>query len=183
LKRRTFLSIVSASCGANALTPNSFLPLVSGDVKHQNHNEFATLTKQLLVDWCDGMIRCQINDPGNPKLHGALKCPACDHIHGRCSDALYPFLHLANVTGDQKYVRAAIDVYNWAEHNVKNDDGSWRNDIRPKAWRGTTIFGAIALAEALHYHGNVLDDKTRAVWTRLPAATCIVTSRQLTLLI
>ncbi len=129
-------------------------------------NEFDALTKSLLVDWCDGMIKHQIDAPDNPALHGALKCPACDHIHGRCSDALYPFLHLAHVTGQQKYLDAAINVYDWAEHNVRNDDGSWRNDIRPKAWRGTTIFGAIALAEALHYHGEVLDEQRRAAWTK-----------------
>jgi hypothetical protein len=128
-------------------------------------SEFDLLTKRLLVDWCDGMMRRQVDQPDNPSQHGLLKCPACEHIHGRCSDALYPFLHLAHVTGQEKYLRAAIDVYDWAERNVSQDDGSWRNAIHPKAWRGTTIFGAIALAEALHYHGQVLDDDRRAAWT------------------
>jgi hypothetical protein len=127
-------------------------------------NQFDALTKQLLVDWCDGMIRRQINEPGNPKLHGALTCPSCTHIHGRCSDALYPFMHLAHVTGDQKYLDAAINVYDWAENNVSQPDGSWTNDINPKSWRGTTIFGAIALAEALHYHGQLLDGDRRKAW-------------------
>ncbi|EMI16942.1 hypothetical protein RMSM_06143, partial [Rhodopirellula maiorica SM1] len=49
--------------------------------------------------------------------------------------------------------------------NVSQPDGSWTNDINPKAWRGTTIFGAIALAEALHYHGEVLDQSRRDAWT------------------
>jgi hypothetical protein len=164
MNRRNFINSLAAGSAGISLLPH--FPFAGTQEKETAvGSKFDTLTKSLLVDWCDGMMRQQINDPDNPKLHGALACPACDHIHGRCSDALYPFLHLANVTGDQKYVRAAIDVYNWAEHNVKNDDGSWRNDIRPKAWRGTTIFGAIALAEALHYHGKVLDDETRAAWT------------------
>ncbi|MEQ8835503.1 MAG: hypothetical protein RID07_01720, partial [Lacipirellulaceae bacterium] len=53
----------------------------------------------------------------------------------------------------------------WAENNVRQPDGSWTNDINPKSWRGTSIFGAIALAEALHYHGSVLDAERRASWT------------------
>ncbi len=128
-------------------------------------DEFDTLTKKLLLDWCDGMIARQIDQPDNAALHGALNCPACDHIHGRCSDALYPFLHLAHVTGDQKYLKAAIDVYDWAERNVSQPDGSWRVSTQPKSWRGTSIFGAIALAEALHYHGELLDEQRRAQWT------------------
>ncbi|QEG22889.1 hypothetical protein [Mariniblastus fucicola] len=164
MDRRNFIGSLATGSAGIALSTNLLLNYRSIEDTAKG-TYFDTLTKSLLVDWCDGMIRRQINEPDNPKLHGALACPACDHIHGRCSDALYPFLHLANVTGDAKYTTAAIDVYNWAEHNVKNDDGSWRNDIRPKAWRGTTIFGAIALAEALHYHGKVLDEKTRAAWT------------------
>ncbi len=128
-------------------------------------SEFDKLTKTLLVDWCDGMLRRQIHQPENPAVHGALACPACDHIHGRCSDALYPFLHLAHVTGDKKYLNAAIDVYEWAENNVSQPDGSWRVSTQPKSWRGTSIFGAIALAEALHYHSDVLDAQRRVHWT------------------
>jgi hypothetical protein len=73
---------------------------------------------------------------------------------------------MAHVTGKKKYLDAAINVYDWAEHNVSQPDGSWTNDINPKAWRGTTIFGAIALAEALHYHGDLLDEERRAAWTK-----------------
>ncbi len=164
MKRRKFIgSLASSSAGLMLATGGS---LVSRALAESTDNtQFDALTRGLLKDWCDGMIRQQINDPGNPQLHGALACPACSHIHGRCSDALYPFLHLAHVTGEQKYLDAAINVYDWAENNVSQSDGSWRNDINPKAWRGTTIFGAIALAEALHYHGEVLDEDRRAVWT------------------
>ena len=117
------------------------------------------------------MIRRQIDRPENLALHGALACPACEHIHGRCSDALYPFLHMAHKTGELKYHDAAVKVYDWAENNVSQPDGSWRVGVKPKSWRGTTIFGAIALAEALHYHGEVLSDERRAAWTkRLDAA-------------
>ncbi|QDV66049.1 hypothetical protein [Crateriforma conspicua] len=128
-------------------------------------SEFDQLTAQLLKQWCDGMLAHQIDAPEDPTRHGGLACPACPRIHGRCSDALYPFLHMAHTTGQQKYLDASIAVYDWAEHNVSRADGSWTNDVNPKSWRGTTIFGAIALAEALHYHGDVLDQSRRDAWT------------------
>ena len=128
-------------------------------------SEFDELSKKLLTTWCDGMLAHQVDLPNDPTKHGGIDCPASKRIHGRCSDALYPFLHMAHVTGEQKYLDAAIRVYDWAEHNVSRPDGSWTNDVNPKSWRGTTIFGAIALAEALHYHGEVLDKARRDAWT------------------
>ena len=174
MDRRKFLeSMTAALAGISLVSHSIWLPTVAGAAEHDDadvtshpNHYFDKLTKSLLVDWCDGMIRRQVNDPSDSSRHGALICPACSHIHGRCSDALYPFLHLAHVTGDKKYLDAAINVYDWAENNVSQPDGSWTNDIDPKAWRGTTIFGAIAVAEALHYHGEVLDDERRDAWTK-----------------
>jgi hypothetical protein len=165
VKRRTFITAVSTGCVGFSLFPNgSLLNAAMFDSEPSEQGEFARLTKQLLVDWCDGMLRRQISEPGNPDRHGALSCPGTGRIHGRCADALYPFLHMGHVGGDQKYVDAAINVYQWAENNVSQPDGSWSNDMNPKSWRGTTIFGAIALAEALHYHGEVLADDMRTAW-------------------
>ncbi|TWU28670.1 hypothetical protein [Bythopirellula polymerisocia] len=163
--RRKFLGTFSLGSAGLAFSARGLLTGPLGFAAENKAIDFNTLTKNLLTDWCDGMIRCQINEPGNPKLHGALKCPACSHIHGRCSDALYPFLRMAHVTGEQTYLDAAINVYEWAENNVSQPDGSWTNDINPKSWRGTTIFGAIALAEALHHHGDVLDEERKKAWT------------------
>ncbi|MGB7329059.1 MAG: hypothetical protein WBD31_29530 [Rubripirellula sp.] len=173
MDRRKFIgSLTAGYAGVSLAGDGGWFPISAcadetGQVAGRRHanREFDALTKSLLVDWCDGMIRHQINAPDDPTRHGALACPACTHIHGRCSDSLYPFLHLAHVTGQKKYLDAAINVYDWAEHNVSQPDGSWTNDINPKAWRGTSIFGAIALAEALHYHGEVLDEQRRAAWT------------------
>ena len=164
MDRRLFLNSLTFSAAGLALSPNSLPAFDAAGDNTAKGSYFDQLTKRLLADWCDGMIRRQINQPDNPALHGALACPSCEHIHGRCSDAMYPFMHMASVTGDKKYLQAAIDVFEWANANVTNDDGSWRNDIRPKAWRGTTVFGAIALAEALHYHGKLLDQEQRKAW-------------------
>ncbi|MCM2374182.1 hypothetical protein NB063_26500 [Rhodopirellula sp. ICT_H3.1] len=172
-RRQFFQSALASFTGVSLVSGVVLNPFVGHAAEQSGGTEpsydnarFHELTNSLLLDWCDGMIRRQVNDPSDPSRHGALLCPSCSHIHGRCSDALYPFLHLAHVTGEQKYLDAAINVYDWAENNVSQPDGSWTNDINPKAWRGTTIFGAIALAEALHYHGEVLDEARRAAWTK-----------------
>lgn len=125
---------------------------------------FATLARDLLREWGDGLVALQINNPASPAEHGALSCPACGFIHGRCLDAVYPLLHLAKVTGDKKYLAAGIAVFEWGK-NVSQPDGSWTVIANPKSWRGITVFGAIALAETLHHHGDLLDEATRQRWT------------------
>nr|WP_319509526.1 hypothetical protein [uncultured Draconibacterium sp.] len=134
--------------------------------KEKKWSEFQLMAKDLLTDWCNGMIKNQIIEPGNTERHGALGCPSCDHIHGRCMDAVYPFLYMADATGDKKYLDAAILVMEWAENNVSQADGSWTVIPNPKSWKGISVFGAIALGEALHYHGNILDEALREKWTK-----------------
>lgn len=131
----------------------------------QFNSSFEKLSFTLLKDWCDGMLNLQIHAPDKPEIHGALACPACDIIHGRCMDALYPFLYMADVTGDNKYLNAGILVFDWAENNVSRPDGSWTVVPDPNSWKGITVFGGIALAEALKFHGHLLDDVSRKKWT------------------
>ncbi|WP_286177778.1 hypothetical protein [Stieleria mannarensis] len=133
-RRRDFISSVALG-GLFASLPSEELD--GAENTKQNAGEFIQLTKNLLVDWCDGMIAYQIDAPDAPTRHGGLACPACPRIHGRCSDAPYPFLHLADVTGQQKYLDAATKVYDWAEHNVSRPDGSWTNDTLTRN-RGVT---------------------------------------------
>lgn len=163
MKRRNFLEL-SAIAGIGLSMPFASI-LQSCSTEHEHFVEFKQLIYNLLKDWCDGMINTQIIDPSDLKIHGALDCPSCSHIHGRCMDAVYPFLYMADNTGDDKYLKAAILVMEWAENNVSQPDGSWTVIPNPKSWKGITIFGAIALAEALHYHSNVLDEKTCREWT------------------
>lgn len=160
LVRRRLLQTLATSCVALSLPPL---------LAHENHGEaviddsFDALSRDLLRDWCDGMLALQIHDPSDPAKHGALACPSCDFIHGRCMDAVYPFLHMAKVTGDAKYLKAGIAVFEWSK-NVSQPDGSWTVIPDPKSWRGITVFGAIALAETLHRHGGLLDEATRQRW-------------------
>lgn len=144
------------------------LPAFSCISKDENPSEQVTdyekLVDGLLADWCEGMISVQVNNPEDLAVHGALYCPACDKIHGRCMDAVYPFLHMADKTGEEKYLKAAIDVMKWSE-NVSMPDGSWTVIPDPKSWKGITVFGAIALGEALHHHGHILSKEIKQQWT------------------
>ncbi len=163
MERRTFVKNLSIG-GLLASTP-LWNVLAGCNENQMEMSEFQLMVKDLLTDWCNGMLKNQIIEPGNPEVHGALGCPSCDHIHGRCMDAVYPFLYMADTTGDKKFTDAAILVMNWAENNVSQTDGSWTVIPNPKSWKGITVFGAIALAEALHHHGHVLDQSIRESWT------------------
>lgn len=132
-------------------------PILKGDA-------YKTFLSDLLKEWCDGMMACQVTNP-NAADFGVLKCPACSVTHSRCMDAVYPFLKMAKMTGDKKYITAAINVFNSAK-NVSQPNGAWRVVPEPNTWTGITVFGATALAEALHYHKDLLDDSTRTDWSK-----------------
>jgi hypothetical protein len=125
----------------------------------------APAVRSLFLDWCGALLRLQIDAPSNPAEHGAFRCPACNFLHGRCADAVYPLLTAARLTGSPRYRQAAIRVMGWAR-NVDAPDGSWTNELDPKSWKGTTVFGAIALANALDRHGDLLDSGIRDEWGR-----------------
>lgn len=164
MKRRDFLKI-SALAGVGLSLPwGGVLSSCSGNAT--STLEYKSLVFNLLKDWCDGMLNHQINSPSDPSLHGLLDCPACEVVHARCMDAVYPFLYMAKATGDDKYLTAGINVLEWANINVTLDDGSWTNALNPKSWNGTTVFGAISLAEALYFHSDLLDENRIKSWKK-----------------
>ncbi len=118
----------------------------------------------LLRVWMDGLLAHQVRMPNASRIDGGILCPACSIVHGRSGDAVYPLLSLAKLSGDDRYVEAARRVHVWSELNTSRDDGSWINDPVLSGWKGITVFRAIALAEALHRHGDLLDESTRASW-------------------
>ncbi len=167
--RRDFVAVVTAGALGAALAPR--LPAAAAPAVAPGR----ALLEPLLHDWCAALLALQIRDPGDPGRHGALRCPSCAFLHGRCMDALYPFLHVARATGDRRYVTAARDVFDWAERNVSRPDGSWTVIPDPDSWTGITVFGAIALAEALKLHGDLLPAEVRVRWTgRLRRAAAFV---------
>lgn len=116
----------------------------------------------LLSEWMDTFLTYQYTSP-HPSLDGGVLCPACARVHGRIGDAVLPLMYLADKTGNQKYLMGAKRLMAWME-NVHRPDGSWMNDVHVSDWNGTTVFAAIALYEALHHHGHLLDDSTRNHW-------------------
>jgi hypothetical protein len=171
LTRRELLRLSAAGAAglATNLSPSTFL-LAEEQQAIAPHRTSAFPSKsniyaELLKTWCDGLLSHQVTAMQDPALHGALLCPACTLIHGRCGDALYPLLHLAHTTGDAKYLRAALAVNDWTERQVSRADGSWINDVTLSSWKGITVFHTIALAEALHHHGSLLEASTRRQWT------------------
>jgi hypothetical protein len=122
------------------------------------------LYAELVKTWCDGLLAHQITELKDPALAGGFLCPACGLIHGRCADSVYPLLHVAHATGDDKYVRGARMVYEWSERQVSRSDGSWVNDVSLQDWQGITVFRAVAMAEALLHYGSLLDAGPRQQW-------------------
>jgi len=144
--------------------------LKNGRLTVDDMTAFQKQSFNLLKTWCDALLQTQVNDASSPTTHGAFFCKACNVVHGRCNEAVYPLLFLADATGDQKYLDAAIKLMDWSV-NVDGPDGSWLNMMDPDSWKGITVFGAIALGEALHYHGHLLSKEMKTAWEkRLKAA-------------
>ncbi|HWW96569.1 MAG TPA: hypothetical protein VNY74_02690 [Edaphobacter sp.] len=156
--RRQMLQLSATAATALAL------PTFAAEQAPQSHTS-PSLYAQLLETWCDGLLAHQETTIHDPALRGALLCPACAIIHGRCGDAVYPLLRVAHTTGKAKYLEAALLVHEWSEQQVSRADGSWINDVTLSSWKGITVFHSIALAEALHHHGAILDTATRQRWT------------------
>ncbi|MGI6705619.1 MAG: hypothetical protein ACOX6S_04960 [Clostridia bacterium] len=124
---------------------------------------------ELLRSWCEALLKLQVKEMDVEGIHGGIMCPACSRIHGRCLDAIYPFMYMADTYQDDRYLQAAMDLFQWSDH-VTRPDGSWINDTNSE-WKGITVFGAIQLGEAIRHHGRILDRPVYENWkTRLRAA-------------
>ena len=76
----------------------------------------------LLKQWCDALLEYRV-EKLHPRLDGALLCPACQVVHGRCGELVYPLLCLADRTGEARYLDAARKLFEWSE-SLACDDGS-----------------------------------------------------------
>lgn len=117
----------------------------------------------LLKVWCDRLVDLQL-DSADTRLCGGIICPACHFIHGRCGDAIYPLVTVAEVTGDKKYLDAAKKLFVWTEKNMVRDDGTVINDSM-NMWKGISVFYATSLLEALLHHSSILDKETEKSWS------------------
>ena len=149
MKRREFIEISALSAAG----------LMFGCSRGESAgDDLYLLSKSLLKKWCAGMRSLQIKDPKD-KNFGGIRCPACGFIHGRIGDAVFPFVYLAKISGDAGYADAACALFDWQERFVSQEDGSWINDVVGHSWKGITVFGAAALAEAIKHGADVLPSK------------------------
>ena len=125
--RRIFLK-TTAIAGSGLLLPKSNILAMGGKANPYAGNILLAESYELLKRWGAGLLATQINQPDTAR-HGALLCPACNAIHGRCADAVFPLLLLADKTGDRRYTAAALKLYNWMELNTSQADGSWHNEV------------------------------------------------------
>lgn len=123
-------------------------------------SDLQTLATSLSATWGQKLLSLQITDKSHPQ-YGTILSPEENMIHGRMGECIYPFLHLAARENDHRYVDAAMLLYNWMERTVSQEDGSWLNEPEKGSWKGTTVFGSIALGEALKNHGQLLDNNFR----------------------
>ncbi len=170
--RRTFITQVAGATIGTGLT--TLLPFKTAQARELIDLSAATsiekrvdlqLYETLLMQWTDALMKLQITDKSFSGLYGGIMCPSCGRIHGRCGDAVLPFMWMAERTGQQKYLDAAKRVMQWSENNATTPDGAWVNDVNVNLWKGITAFGTIALAEAIKHHGHLLDNKTKYEWT------------------
>lgn len=112
---------------------------------------------KLFKEYCDALISLQ--DKSDDKaFHGGIYCRSCKSIHGRCPDAVYGFVVAAKIFGDEKYLRAAKNVFAYGE-NLLCTDGGLYNDVQT-TWRYTTTFHQTAVIEALRAGQGILDSET-----------------------
>lgn len=117
----------------------------------------------LLKSWCDRLLEHQIKEIKDKSLFGAVVCPACAFVHGRCADALYPLIYLYSETKNKKYFDSAVLLVDWAENNVLRKDGSYDNDVTKK-WKCTTSFFQIGMGETLIHFKDIIDETTYRKW-------------------
>ena len=129
----------------------------------ERRDTMGEICEDLLTKWCDSLLRLQIKGTGEKRLDGAILCPACGKIHGRCGEVMYPFLKMAKLKKDKKWVDAAKAAFQWEEYTVSQPDGSLLNDIDSE-WKGITVFFSIQLADCLKFGEDLLDEETKIAW-------------------
>jgi hypothetical protein len=151
--RRNFIRL-SALCGA-ALSGGFYNALLAAN---SFEDKLSLLSRELLETWVNALLELQVTDQSRINDYGGIWCPACQRVHGRVADAVYPLLYMADKKQESKYFESAVLLYRWMERHVSQPDGSWLNDPVKNSWKGITVFTAIALAETLLNHGSLLDD-------------------------
>ena len=109
----------------------------------------------LLKEWCEALLRLQITGTGSSRLDGAILCPSCGKIHGRCFEAMYPFLSQVERDPDHDWIAASMALFDWVEATLSLPSGAFLNDI-DSDWVGTTVFSTIQLVDCITFYGHLI---------------------------
>jgi hypothetical protein len=157
--RRGFIK--TSAIGGAVLTGGLYLPDVFGEILSPVEPDLYQLSNTLLQQLATALINLQVTDKTRTDDYGGIWCPADKAVHGRVGDTIYPFFYLASKTNNSKYIDAAVMLFRWMEQRVSQPDGSWLNEPVKGSWKGTTVFAAIAMAEALRHHSTLMDTASR----------------------
>lgn len=119
----------------------------------------------LLTDWCDGLLAHQIRGMADSSLNGAFVCPACQHLHGRGDNAIFPLLYQYHLTGKPAYRDAAFLCFDW-QKNLLCDNRAVYNDGNSD-WQAITAFSAIGLCKSLRAFSPEIGERVPEWETRL----------------
>lgn len=124
--------------------------------------------RQLLLDWCDYLLKQQITDEADQHF-GGFRCEACDRIHGRADNAVFPLVCAYALTGEEQYLDGARRLLRF-RRLLAHEDGSVQNDFDSE-WKGITVFSALNLSKTLAYFGEKLPADLREELKQLFAAS------------
>lgn len=118
--------------------------------------EYATT----LVKLADVLLYHQLKDKGSVNF-GALKCDYDGVLHTRASEAVYPFAITYKITGETKYLFAAIRTGNWLIKQ-QEQNGSWKET--PEEWTGTTTDQVLMMMLAYDHVAAKLSTAEKSSW-------------------
>jgi hypothetical protein len=95
------------------------------------------------------------------KESGALKCDYDNVLHTRASEAVYPFAMAYKITGNRKYLEAAVRTGNWLIRQ-QEQNGSWKET--PEEWTGTTTDQVLMMMLAHDLIGDRLSKAKKTSW-------------------
>ena len=115
---------------------------------------------ETLFKLVDALLTHQVQDKKN-KDFGAIKCDYDGVLHTRASESVYPFSLAYQVSGNRKYLQAAIDTGNWLIKQ-QEQNGSWKET--PEEWTGTTTDQALMMMMAYEVLSGKLSPAEKLNW-------------------
>jgi hypothetical protein len=133
------------------------LNINAGDVPVDTLSKHAM---RILTNLNAALLR-HIQQDKNAQDYGTITCPQCHLYHTRAAEAVYPFAYEYQQTGNETYLKAAVNVGNWLIKQQQSD-GSWFET--PEEWTGTSTDQALMMALAYPILKPYLSKKESVQW-------------------